>query len=770
MRKSKRLIAILATVALIVTMLVPMSAVPALASGSISALSVPSVVDDPANPQAVGTIKVTIPAGSVIEDDSVVFKLPDGFDFDTAFYAAPDPDPVDPVQNRAVNARESHDNVVVVPNTVSGDANGLLAEDVQVTILDAKDEIEVRALADAGTDFDFVFYVYLGAIEVEEGTDTDCVVNFDGPGGSGFPTGDVTVAKCSGAGKVILAPTGQDTSNSDFSIDLRIKEETAGSLEFGKDSLDLELPNGYVWTCPELSNFKIEAPLKRWGNDIWVNIRYNNNKDTIYVDFLGADTDDDGNNEGTDTDEASCWDLTEFLTFTVDDEEDCEVGTIIAQVGGESDTNVTEGPVGTFGEFGTKVSAEDVQDDLIAGQAEQEIGDLVIEESLEETLIDGRTITVTLPDGVAWWPVYDAATDDIDDNDPDNLSGFDSDEGVGADFSAYSGTDDRTAKFVVDGSSNDAAKIKLKNCKVSIEAGFEGDLKVTVGGTAGVTGEAVLGTVKAPCTATADATPSVIIGASGQAAGTATIKENIKEGFIEGGTVDLTLPTDVEFDGTPDVKVTEGNLKITNIMRSSDNRHVYFDIDSNSSTPSTVVVSNIKLKIYRTVPEGAIALKVKGDGAVETCAYDKWANSDVAAKTTIAVCATPAPSDEKATVVFKINDTNYTVNGVAQTMDIAPYIKDGRTFLPVRYVALACGVSADNILFSNGKVTLIKGDKVVQVTIGSKTMLINGAAIDMDVAAEISNGRTMLPFSFIARALGASVTFDSTAQTVTMTI
>jgi len=768
-RKSKRLIAILATVALLVTMLIPMTAVPALASGSISVLSVPSLIDDPTNPQIAGTVKITVPAGSLKKGDSVLFKLPDGFNF---FTAPKTDDTTDPPKHLAfATTQGANDNYVLVNPTISGgDPNGLTADKVLVTVIDAEDEVQITADAAQDVVNDFVMFIYFGGLEVEEGTNDDCVVNFDAAGSSSFPIGDVTIAKCSTTGKVVLAPSGQDTSNSDFDFDLRVKEETAGSLEIGKDSLDLELPDGYVWTSPTLNNFYV-AP--RWGQGIFVDVRYNNNKDTLYLDFEGADRDKggaldfDASEVGKDTTEASCWDINGFFKFTVDDEEDCEVGAIMGQIGGESNTNVTEGPLGTFGEFGSKVSAEDVQDDLIAGQAEQEIGDLIIEESLEQTLVEGRTITVTLPAGVAWFPVYDYA---VNGGTLGDLADFDKDEGCFVEFSAFSGTDDRTAKFIVKNDSSDAAKIKLKNCKVSIEAGFEGDLKVTVGGTAGVTGEAVLGTVKAPCTATADATPSVIIGASGQAAGTATIKENIKEGFIEGGTVDLTLPTDVEFDGTPDVKVTEGNLKITNIMRSSDNRHVYFDIDSNSSTPSTVVVSNIKLKIYRTVPEGAIALKVKGDGAVETCAYDKWANSDVAAKTTIAVCATPAPSDEKATVVFKINDTSFTVNGVAQTMDVAPYIKDGRTFLPVRYVALACGVSADNILFSNGKVTLIKGDKVVQVTIGSKVMLINGAAIDMDVAAEISNGRTMLPFSFIARALGASVSFDSTAQTVTMTI
>ncbi|MGB9905652.1 MAG: copper amine oxidase N-terminal domain-containing protein, partial [Desulfotomaculales bacterium] len=129
---------------------------------------------------------------------------------------------------------------------------------------------------------------------------------------------------------------------------------------------------------------------------------------------------------------------------------------------------------------------------------------------------------------------------------------------------------------------------------------------------------------------------------------------------------------------------------------------------------------------------------------------------------------TPAPGEQKAKVVFTINDTKYTVNGEELTMDVAPYIKDGRTFVPVRYAAQAVGVTPENILYSDGKVTLIKGDKVVQLTIGSNVMLINGIAINMDVAAEISNDRTMLPFRWVAQALGAKVNWDEATQTVTM--
>ncbi|MEW6423672.1 MAG: copper amine oxidase N-terminal domain-containing protein [Bacillota bacterium] len=98
---------------------------------------------------------------------------------------------------------------------------------------------------------------------------------------------------------------------------------------------------------------------------------------------------------------------------------------------------------------------------------------------------------------------------------------------------------------------------------------------------------------------------------------------------------------------------------------------------------------------------------------------------------------------------------------------LAPYIKNGRAFVPVRYAAKACGVSSDNIIYADGKVTLIKGDKVVQLTIGSNVMLINGITINMDVAPENVNGQPMLSFDWIAYALGISeASWDSERQQV----
>ncbi|MGI9862877.1 stalk domain-containing protein [Moorella naiadis] len=118
------------------------------------------------------------------------------------------------------------------------------------------------------------------------------------------------------------------------------------------------------------------------------------------------------------------------------------------------------------------------------------------------------------------------------------------------------------------------------------------------------------------------------------------------------------------------------------------------------------------------------------------------------------------------TAIFTIGSITYTVNGQQFSMDVAPYTKDGRTFVPVRYAAQAMGVTPENILYTGGKVILLKGNKVVQLTIGNYVMLKNGNAIIMDVAPEIVNGRTMIPFRWIAQTLDAGVDWNPERQQV----
>lgn len=63
-------------------------------------------------------------------------------------------------------------------------------------------------------------------------------------------------------------------------------------------------------------------------------------------------------------------------------------------------------------------------------------------------------------------------------------------------------------------------------------------------------------------------------------------------------------------------------------------------------------------------------------------------------------------------------------------------------------------------------VTLTRGTQVVQLTMGSDMITVNNIDITMDISPEITDGRSCLPLSMVARAFGATVDWNAGARTV----
>jgi len=103
--------------------------------------------------------------------------------------------------------------------------------------------------------------------------------------------------------------------------------------------------------------------------------------------------------------------------------------------------------------------------------------------------------------------------------------------------------------------------------------------------------------------------------------------------------------------------------------------------------------------------------------------------------------------------------------------DVAPFIENSRTFVPVRYLAYALGATDQDVTWDGAARTVklvlrtaTDPEKTVTVTmkIGSKTLYRDGQAVAMDVAPLIRNGRTFLPARFVAEAAGYAVSWDET--------
>lgn len=75
-------------------------------------------------------------------------------------------------------------------------------------------------------------------------------------------------------------------------------------------------------------------------------------------------------------------------------------------------------------------------------------------------------------------------------------------------------------------------------------------------------------------------------------------------------------------------------------------------------------------------------------------------------------------------------------------MDAKPFIEQGRTFVPIRYLAYGLGVAEEGINWEGqtSTVTLKKGGTEVELAIGSQEIIINGIARAMVVAPILREG------------------------------
>lgn len=113
-------------------------------------------------------------------------------------------------------------------------------------------------------------------------------------------------------------------------------------------------------------------------------------------------------------------------------------------------------------------------------------------------------------------------------------------------------------------------------------------------------------------------------------------------------------------------------------------------------------------------------------------------------------------SDESKTIITIGSQTlEKVMNGIrtVKNMDSAPYIKRGRTMLPLRYLAEALGYK---VFWLNETKTVVIVDLGlrVEIPIDTNLIIVNGIKYTSDLKPEIVHHRIMLPIANIARALG----------------
>ncbi|ETT30089.1 MULTISPECIES: copper amine oxidase N-terminal domain-containing protein [unclassified Paenibacillus] len=97
--------------------------------------------------------------------------------------------------------------------------------------------------------------------------------------------------------------------------------------------------------------------------------------------------------------------------------------------------------------------------------------------------------------------------------------------------------------------------------------------------------------------------------------------------------------------------------------------------------------------------------------------------------------------------------------------DAQPFLdKQNRVQVPVRFVSEALGAKVGWVPASKTVTVELNGKKLVLV-IGNRQFTLDGAKKTMDTAALMKNGRTFVPLKFVSEGLGVGVNWDQRVST-----
>jgi hypothetical protein len=550
------------------------------------------------------------------------------------------------------------------------------------------------------------------------------------------------------------------------------------SQESGYGDLHLDLPADFTWGTPTAAfaggwagntpNITSGAPTEPGttvsvSNEPWqIGITTNGSGNSRLMIWPGTSS---STGAGTLT-----------ITVPISAQYNAPTGTITGTLGG-TNTGLTPGTftLGTVGTYNISSTAPSPGTKFL-GTYQATLPTFSVSEGVANTLIQGRNLSLTLPSGVQWSvaPIAVTTTGSATLTSPT--------------ITNANSTVTYTINNVASGGS--ASTIDFEQGEVNIlPSATVGPVSVSISGS-GVSSTATPMTLASPVTVTATTTPTVTVGGQSQAIGNVTLTE-AAAGAISATTqgnqdyIDLFAPPGTYFNTpAPTATVTSGNLVINGsgisvgsaVYSGGSQNMIQIPVTNGSTVASTVTISGITMTFQPSVAAGPVTLEVGGSALVDPRIYPSLTGTDytttvnVANVATVATQAAPttptAPSGGSAN--FTVGATVYSVNGVQYVMDVAPYISNGRSFVPVRYLANALGATTTWDAATQ-TVTLTLGSNTETMTIGSTTMTVNGTATTMDVAPVIVNGRTMLPARWVAQGFGAQVGWNPATQEVLIT-
>ena len=113
-------------------------------------------------------------------------------------------------------------------------------------------------------------------------------------------------------------------------------------------------------------------------------------------------------------------------------------------------------------------------------------------------------------------------------------------------------------------------------------------------------------------------------------------------------------------------------------------------------------------------------------------------------------------------------DVTVLKNGNPIEFDVAPFIDNDRTLVPMRAVFEAVGASVEWIEETKTVMAVyeVEGEKrFVVLQIDNESAFVNEEQVTLDIPAKIVSDRTFVPLRFVMESLGYEVTWDGDTYT-----
>ncbi|MBV8531714.1 MAG: copper amine oxidase N-terminal domain-containing protein [Candidatus Eremiobacteraeota bacterium] len=133
----------------------------------------------------------------------------------------------------------------------------------------------------------------------------------------------------------------------------------------------------------------------------------------------------------------------------------------------------------------------------------------------------------------------------------------------------------------------------------------------------------------------------------------------------------------------------------------------------------------------------------------------------LAAGTVVALALTSFPP------VARAQEVTIRINGQALYLNPGPIERAGRVFVPLRGIFERLGAT---VVYAAGTINATKASTTVSLHIGNTQATVNGQPQMLDVAPFIVGATTYVPLRFIAQSLGADVGYDSSTRVVAIAV